>query len=108
MGPDGMPSIDALVAEVRAARAQLDKHRLGVVLGHGDCKPSNVIASGDDAAAVTLIDFELSGPNYRGFDTMKIFRTAGGPNESCMKCFLKAYAEAIGLGGNEETVSELV
>merc|ERR1712217_427324 len=106
--PDGMPSIDALVAEVRAARAQLGKHGLGVVLGHGDCKPSNVIADGDTAETVTLIDFELSGPNFRGFDLMKIFRTAEGPNENCMRYFLRCYAEAVDGHVTEEIVSELM
>ncbi|KAH8066447.1 hypothetical protein JL722_889 [Aureococcus anophagefferens] len=42
------------------------------VLGHGDFKPSNVLLH--DGAAV-FIDFELAGPNYRGYDIFKLFRT---------------------------------
>ncbi|KAK7253791.1 hypothetical protein SO694_00002617 [Aureococcus anophagefferens] len=43
------------------------------VLGHGDFKPSNVLLH--DGAAV-FIDFELAGPNYRGYDIFKLFRAS--------------------------------
>merc|ERR1712066_1161196 len=99
--PPGMPSIDVILSEINAARAILERHRPALVLGHGDCKPSNIIVSGENAETVTLIDFELSGPNYRGFDLMKVFRTAAGPNERCMKCFMRAYAKATGLVDSE-------
>jgi len=52
------------------------------VLGHGDLKPGNIMVTepaANDATATEclyLIDFELSGMNYRGFDICKIFRTA--------------------------------
>merc|ERR1711957_724736 len=66
------------------------------------------IMSGENSEKVTLIDFELSGPNFRGFDLMKIFRTADGPDERCMRYFMRAYAEAVELPVTEETVSDLV
>jgi len=106
--PPGMPTIDVILSEINSARAILERHRPAIVLGHGDCKPSNIIVSGDRSENVTLIDFELSGPNYRGFDLMKLFRTAGGPSESCMKHFLRAYAEACDGPVGDELVSDLV
>jgi len=91
--PHGMPSIDTILAEVDAARCALERHSPAIVLGHGDCKPSNVIASDDGIDPVKLIDFELGGPNYRGFDLMKLFRTAKGASKPCMLHFLDAYVE---------------
>lgn len=111
--PLGLPSLDILLSEISAARATLDRHTPAMVLGHGDCKPSNIIVSGEHSENVTLIDFELSGPNYRGFDLMKIFRTANGPSEVCMRHFLRVYKEALDANPSadpvsEETVSALV
>ena len=42
------------------------------VLGHGDLKPSNVLRL--RRGGITFIDFELAGPNYRGYDIFKLFR----------------------------------
>jgi len=106
--PSGMPGIDAIVTEISEAKSILDLYKPGVVLAHGDCKPSNVIVSGENSEFVTLIDFELSGPNYRGFDLMKIFRTAGGPNENCMRHFFRAYVEECGRPADDESVGALV
>lgn len=59
--------------EIDDARLILDRYQPREVLAHGDFKPSNVMRHGDE---VCVIDFELGGPNYRGFDLMKVFRTA--------------------------------
>merc|ERR1712203_460345 len=42
-----------------------------------------------------IIDFELAGPNYRGFDLMKVFRTSLPMSEDCMRKFFRFYAEAL-------------
>merc|ERR1711865_747804 len=99
--PKGMPTFLEIAAEVKATRKALEVHRPAVVLGHGDCKPSNVMVSWENEKVVKLIDFELGGPNYRGFDLMKIFRTASGPSEPCMRHFLHEYSVAAGDAGNE-------
>jgi thiamine kinase-like enzyme len=66
----------------------LDREGHALVLGHGDLKPTNVLASprpdgedqgedqggGGHSSDAVLIDFELSGINYRGFDLCKLFR----------------------------------
>merc|ERR1719210_1010819 len=71
-------------------------------------KPSNVIVDGEHFGNVTLVDFELGGPNYRGFDLMKILRTDEKPSDNCIRHFLRAYAEAYGNVIGEATVSNLV
>lgn len=76
--PGSLPrgiSMDDLRREVGRMRARCDALALPMVLGHGDLKPSNVMLGADGAA--TFIDFELAGPNYRGYDIFKLFRTAG-------------------------------
>jgi len=88
--PDGVPSLGALLVEVRSAKAELAKHDLGLVSGHGDFKPSNVM---EHEGRVKLIDFELGGPNYRGFDLYKVFRTAGPQSEASMVHFIRKYLE---------------
>lgn len=98
--PPQMPDLEAIVIEIEAARAALDKHALPVVLGHGDFKPSNVI---EHEGSVRLIDFELGGPNYRGFDIMKLFRTNDSSwSESNLALFLRAYLAASGPSGGEQ------
>merc|ERR1712217_660381 len=104
----GMPDIDTILSDINATRIALDQHEPVIMFGHGDCKPSNVIVSGEHHENVTLIDFELAGPNYRGFDLMKLFRTAGGPSEPCMRHFFHAYAEACGESVGPDTVSALL
>jgi thiamine kinase-like enzyme len=89
--PEGLPSLENIFAEISVAKAALRVHKPTVVLGHGDFKPSNVIA--DDEGHVTLIDFEVAGPNYRGFDLLKAFRTALPFSESSLDHVLGAYAE---------------
>ena len=92
--PERLPSewdIDAVAAACARERARLDAQQLTMVTGHGDFKPSNVMvvsedvandtARGGGAAAIDaqIIDFELAGPNYRGFDLCKFFRRDSGP-----------------------------
>merc|ERR1719464_1588840 len=91
--PKGLPSLDEMRSEISAARVALSKRAPRVVLGHGDFKPSNVM---EHAGSVRLIDFELAGPNFRGFDLMKAFRTASGPCMLSLERFLGAYAERVG------------
>lgn len=103
--PASMPGIEPINAAIRGARAALEEHSPRLVLGHGDFKPSNVIRHLD---TVTLIDFELGGPNYRGFDLMKVFRTALPMSEACMRHFLRTYAEQVGDAHVESDVQALV
>eukprot|EP00927_Polykrikos_kofoidii_P056660 TRINITY_DN50746_c0_g1_i1.p1 TRINITY_DN50746_c0_g1~~TRINITY_DN50746_c0_g1_i1.p1 ORF type:complete len:433 (+),score=61.13 TRINITY_DN50746_c0_g1_i1:95-1393(+) len=88
--PRGFPSLKALSAEVAVAKAALQRHECEVVLGHGDFKPTNIIADAEDR--ITIIDFEVAGLNYRGFDLLKIFRTAGMFSEPHFRHFLGVYA----------------
>lgn len=105
--PVGMPSVEELRAEVVVAKDALERRRPKVMLCHGDCKPSNVIFD-DKTGTAQLIDFELGGPNYRSFDLMKMFRTAAGPSEKCMRRFFKAYLERMGEDAGEEQVTSLL
>lgn len=60
-----------------------------IVLCHGDLKPSNVMVE-EGEKSVKLIDFELSGVGWRGFDLYKMFRTGGEGREENMEvrwCF---------------------
>merc|ERR1712232_575033 len=59
----------------------------------GSMNPSNVMMSSD--GTVKFIDFELGGPNYRGFDLMKLFRTSGASSERCLEHFLRVYAASV-------------
>mmetsp|Transcript_66920 Transcript_66920/g.118866 ORF Transcript_66920/g.118866 Transcript_66920/m.118866 type:complete len:242 (-) Transcript_66920:244-969(-) len=90
--PQKMPSMEEVQAEIIATRGALARHAPKITLCHGDFKPSNVVKQFD---GVRIIDFELAGPNYRGFDLMKVFRTADGPSETCMASFMEAYAKNI-------------
>lgn len=70
-----------------------------IVLAHGDLKPSNIMLVQEDPVELQLIDLELAGPNYRGFDLMKLFRTSPESfNASCFADFLAVYCESAGLG----------
>merc|ERR1719191_904350 len=106
--PDELPSLEMLRTEIAFARAALEAQKPGIVLGHNDFKPSNVMLTREDPYAVTLIDFELGGPNYRGFDLFKLFRTATDFSESSMIQFLRMYLEHIGEASNETAVDEIV
>jgi len=107
--PQGMPTIDTIISEIKAARAALEKYQAALVLGHGDCKPSNLIMEDEKCGSVKLIDFELGGPNYRGFDLMKLFRTERNSSKPCMTYFLEEYVKCTCSGGPSNTdVSSLM
>jgi thiamine kinase-like enzyme len=103
--PEGMPGIDAIHIAINEAREALNALSPKIVLGHGDFKPSNVIRHQD---TVTLIDLELGGPNYRGFDLMKVFRTALPTSQECMVRFLRTYAKQVGEGDSDDGVKALL
>ncbi|GMH90114.1 hypothetical protein TrST_g1870 [Triparma strigata] len=69
-----------------------------VVLCHGDLKPSNVMVSktSDKKISAKLIDFELSGVGWRGFDLYKMFRTRGEGSVQNMKTFVESYLDCEG------------
>ena len=85
--------LPALRREVDIMANTVKNMELSVVLSHGDLKPSNVMLVGDDPKLM-LIDLELSGPNYRGFDLMKLFRTDPARfSEARFSDFLSVYCE---------------
>jgi len=91
--PKGMPDLDTITEEINAVREALEKHRPKVVFCHGSANAHNVMMNTD--GSVKLIDFELGGPNYRGFDLMKLFRTAEAASERSMNHFLRVYAASV-------------
>lgn len=103
--PPQLPRLDAMRTAISQARVALDQLCPAVVLGHGDLKPSNIIASDGD---LKLIDFELGGPNYRGFDLMKLFRTERVPSAENMRFFMETYARQSGLGASDDIVRLLI
>merc|ERR1712051_676826 len=105
--PQEMPSPDEVCGEVVDSHRLLDSEDFPVMLCHGDFKPSNVIlATSEDS--VTIIDHELAGPNYRGFDLMKIFRTELQPSSASMKLFLRSYISSIGSPATDADVAALI
>mmetsp|Transcript_39370 Transcript_39370/g.86408 ORF Transcript_39370/g.86408 Transcript_39370/m.86408 type:complete len:489 (-) Transcript_39370:156-1622(-) len=106
-----------LVEEVRTLKGVLQPLHLPKVLFHGDFKPSNIIVpepkarSSNSVDGIVLIDYELSGPGYRGYDFYKLFRTANasGQNHDNMVAFVEAYlCEASGSGSTGIISSDLV
>mmetsp|Transcript_4811 Transcript_4811/g.8309 ORF Transcript_4811/g.8309 Transcript_4811/m.8309 type:complete len:319 (+) Transcript_4811:94-1050(+) len=102
--PPGVPPVDVMLAEIAAARARLDELQPLVVLGHGDLKPSNMMLCSEETHTVKLIDFELSGPNYRGYDLMKAFRSGKHNSPASMRYFLRAYAETVASGRADDAM----
>ena len=107
-------TLKRLREEVSFMKAFVDKEigsQEKCVLGHGDLKPSNVMSVEDTTTGALkprvpamLIDFELSGPNYRGFDICKLFRT-GSPTASTepnMKAFAAKYLQQIDTRARQE------
>uniref|UniRef100_A0A7S4S7S5 ethanolamine kinase n=1 Tax=Ditylum brightwellii TaxID=49249 RepID=A0A7S4S7S5_9STRA len=107
--------------EIQLMHQTLDDLGLPLVLAHGDLKPSNIIVAQEvdnnknsqqqpslHNHHVVLIDFELGGLNYRGYDIFKLFRTSS--NENCghgqypknMKAFVEAYVEEMRQGQKEQ------
>jgi len=103
--PKGMPSLHCIEQEVNKARTAVQKSNYPIVLCHGDFKPSNVILNKDNE--IKLIDHELGGPNYRAFDLMKVFRTAGKSSQASMEHFLKSYVKCFGEETSEEELSDI-
>lgn len=79
-----------------------------VVFAHGDLKPSNMMRTplaadiDDTGLALSFIDLELSGPNFRGFDIMKLFRADEGFSEPNLLLFLHTYLTTAGLCSAED------
>lgn len=71
---DGV-SVETLENEVACLKRRFEVEKFPIAFCHGDCKPSNLILE-ESEQRVWMIDLELAGPNYRGFDLMKLFRTA--------------------------------
>lgn len=90
--PTQLPSLEVVKAKIAATRKAFECHSPKITMCHGDFKPSNVIKKSE---GVKIIDFELAGPNYRGFDLMKVFRTAEGSSKTCMAKFLEVYSEKM-------------
>merc|ERR1719323_2710117 len=105
--PQGMPSSDEVCREIVASRQLLEVENFPVVLCHGDFKPSNVILNAGEES-VTIIDHELAGPNYRGFDLMKIFRTDSQTCSSSMRMFFQSYLKSTGQPGSDAQLAALV
>ncbi|GAB5355982.1 hypothetical protein AAMO2058_000251900 [Amorphochlora amoebiformis] len=119
-------SSNVLRREIEICKKILRPHHFPSVLAHGDCKPANAMTTlsepiplpsepkslpsepkslskesnvSTEANSVYLIDFELSGPNYRGYDIMKLFRKLPGPErDEAMREFLNVYIEESGPG----------
>jgi len=95
-------SLEDLKGEILQMKNSIKANNLPVVFCHGDLKPSNLLF---DSEQIWLIDLELAGPNYRGFDLMKLFRAKPELfSEESFKYFMSCYAE------NEPrtTVDELI
>ena len=100
--PDSV-NLDVLRAEVKEMRESITSagEMFTVVLAHGDLKPANVMLQNDAPVELKLIDLELSGPNYRGFDLMKLFRTNSETfSEEKFTAFLSEYCRAARLDEN--------
>jgi thiamine kinase-like enzyme len=92
--PQEMPSMEVVLEEVEKTKVVVKDMQPRVVLCHGDLKPSNVIYN-KSVDEVHIIDHELAGPNYRAFDLMKLFRTAGKQSDTSMEHFLQSYCETM-------------
>ena len=101
-------SFAKLSSEVHGMRNAIEALNLPQVFGHGDLKPSNVmycesfladgspsenISLGGMSNQIILIDFEMTGLNYRGFDMYKLFRTKQHTNntDENMRAFAESY-----------------
>jgi len=104
--PEKMASLDIIGKEVAKVRAVVQERNYPLVLCHGAFKPSNVILGKD--GSIKLIDHELAGPNYRAFDLMKVFRTAGKSSQVSMEHFLKSYLECFGEKSTGSALEDIV
>lgn len=92
-----------------------------VVFSHNDLLCGNILLSLDDGRSVSLVDFEYSSFNYRGFDIGNFFCEAMGgtqdgyvdasryPSENARQAFCAAYLrESCEQEPDDSAVSELV
>merc|ERR1712217_550548 len=100
--PKDLPDIDTITSEINSLRNALESKHPKVVFAHGSMNPANVLMATD--GSVRLIDFELGGPNYRGFDLMKLFRTAEVSSEKSMEYFLRVYSAAVSDNKDDATL----
>jgi thiamine kinase-like enzyme len=91
-------TVSQIESHIDFVRKALDAADAPVVLCHGDFKPSNIMLTNESSCDVMLIDFELAGPNYRGFDLMKLFRTNLSEDTERLKQFAQQYVLATDLG----------
>ena len=100
----GTWSIQKLKSEVSSMKNMIKSLHLQEVMCHGDLKPSNLLltpkhnlAVFEEGESVIMIDFELSGLNYRGFDVCKLFRTSKTCEHSrnSFEAFAKSYLRYI-------------
>ena len=101
--PPGL-TLAQIRSEVERMRRRCDALSLPLVRGHGDLKPSNVMAKSRD---ICFIDFELAGCHYRGYDLFKLFRTAGPRSAENMRTFLRSYLSCRKRRSEAEAVLEL-
>ncbi len=103
---------DLVQKDVQYMTSVLNDLDLPIVLAHGDLKPSNVMLLHNKRQSLSnadnqwndlmLIDFELGGYGYRGFDLCKIFRTKDQVyNEQNQKTFIKNYIQTFHSSQNE-------
>lgn len=92
----------ALVEELHNIQHQ----RANVVpVGHGDCKPSNVIALED--GTVVFVDLELLGQHYRAYDLAKFLRS--NYNATFHEAFLRCYLQSCTtVTANPDAVKQLM
>ena len=102
---------DRLCQEVQTMREKLDALELPQVLCHGDFKPSNIVVMNDSSRGsgvgeIVLIDYELSGPGYRGFDFYKLFRSAdpSRQNDDNMAAFVRSYLKSSEIDNTSSSV----
>lgn len=89
-------------------REQLQRLQLPLTAsGHGDCKPSNVLAEFN--GSIKFIDLELAGTHYRAFDLAKFWRTACATDqtEARRRAFYETYAATAITDHSKTTVQTL-
>lgn len=87
--PHGI-TVATIERELHFLRRTVEAENFDLAFCHGDCKPSNLLV--DLESRLWLIDLELAGPNYRGLDLIKLFRTQSNRfSEGDLKTFLSNY-----------------
>jgi thiamine kinase-like enzyme len=120
-------SVATLRDTIQTLQATIDALGCEIVTGHGDLKPTNVMVtppevcevhasrssralpvSATECSDVVLIDFELSGPNYRGFDLCKFFRTNNSQRKTKdnQRRFMRGYCEYSKEVGSKKATNE--